>query len=78
MLAQVQLVWTDVIVLVRLKGECEGAKPPPTNKGVWEGKAPTNKAGGQKPQFRKCLLGLYILPYGSDEVRMSNLGVRLG
>ena len=26
----------------------------------------------------KCLLGLYILPYGPDEVRLRNLGVRLG
>ena len=41
-------------------------KPPPI-KGVW----------GTNPQFGKCLLGLYILPYGPYEVRMSNLGVML-
>ena len=46
--------------------------PPPhthTNKGSLVSKA---------PQFEKCLLGLHILCYGPDEVKMSNLGVSLG
>ena len=56
----------NVIVRVRLTGDVR-AKPP-TNKG---------DLGAKPPQFGKCLLGLYLLPYGPDEVRMSNLAVRL-
>ena len=53
----------NAIVLIRLK----------VGGGVLGVKLPP-----ETPSLKKCLLGLYILPYGPVEVRMSNLGVRLG
>ena len=44
-----------------------------------EAKPQNYKGGlGGRPQFRNCLFGLYTLPYGLDEVRMRNLGVKIG
>ena len=56
----------NVIVMARLKGS-GGGEVPHQQRG----------SGGKVLQFGKCLFGLHILPYGQDEVRMRNLGVRL-